>query len=276
MPISDRVITTGGKQPLRMFLYSRQGWGKTTFASQMPNPLFLLTEQGTGRSLKVNATTITSYDDLISVFQELSKDPKHGYKTIVIDTVTGLEPMVAEKVLSDYKGKKDTTLNTLDAIGYGKGYTTARALWRDIADWVTWFRDNQKVSVILLAHALIKMFNNPSGENFDWWQISLDKNATEVLTMDMDVVAFGDFFIEIKGEGTEKKKAQGKPKRKMFLTNGATWTAKARSGWAKKSELSMNDKETMWKIFTDNIGDSENEMEVTEEQKGETNGATAE
>ena len=182
MSLLQNVKKTGGKRALRMLFYALQGWGKTTFLSQVgeDNPdsvLLLRTENGTGRTIKMNYIEITCIDDLFTAFRELA-ETEHQYKVVGIDTITGLEPMVAQQVLQQWNGERNTNLQNLEAIGYGKGYKLARTVWRDIAQWITYLAEYKGVSVILLSHAILKTFNNPGGDNYDWWQISLDKELS--------------------------------------------------------------------------------------------------
>ena len=70
-----------------LFLYGPPKMGKTTFASQIPDALFLATEPGTA-ALEVFDLTISSWSDFTTAIDELGRSPEaKRYKAIVIDTV---------------------------------------------------------------------------------------------------------------------------------------------------------------------------------------------
>ncbi len=73
---------------LKVVIYGAEGIGKSTFASQFPNPLFLDTEGGTS-SLNVRRVKCgKDWSYLLSCVDEVIKDPSIC-KTLVIDTADG-------------------------------------------------------------------------------------------------------------------------------------------------------------------------------------------
>jgi hypothetical protein len=99
-------------------IYGEPKIGKTTFASQFDNPLFLATEAGLN-SLEAYQIPITSWDDFLEACALLAKG-KHEYKTIVIDTVDNLT-----KFCSEYVCKKNNVQHESD-LAYGKGWTLVK------------------------------------------------------------------------------------------------------------------------------------------------------
>ena len=72
-------------KPHRWVVYGGEGAGKSTLASQAPNPIFLCAENG-AEALPVRAHQIKSYQDLTDAIQWLYKE-EHDYQTVVIDTM---------------------------------------------------------------------------------------------------------------------------------------------------------------------------------------------
>jgi len=76
-------------QHARVLIYSRSnGFGKTKLCSQIPNALFLCTEDG-ANFLDVASVRLNSWQDFRAVVAELEK-PGHGFETVVIDTIDRL------------------------------------------------------------------------------------------------------------------------------------------------------------------------------------------
>lgn len=69
-------------------IYGAPKTGKSTLASQFEKPLFLATEAGLN-ALETYNTEIDSWEKFLEVCAEIVEG-KHGFKTIVIDTVDNL------------------------------------------------------------------------------------------------------------------------------------------------------------------------------------------
>ena len=75
-------------RPVKGTIYGPEGIGKTSFASQLPFPLFIDTEGGTS-SLNVRRIKCTkSWDELLEIIKEVYKNPSIC-KTLVIDYFDG-------------------------------------------------------------------------------------------------------------------------------------------------------------------------------------------
>ena len=65
------IIEGKEKRPLKIVIYGPEGIGKSTFASQFPDPLFIDTEGGTSnldiRRIKCNK----SWNELIAIVKEI-------------------------------------------------------------------------------------------------------------------------------------------------------------------------------------------------------------
>jgi hypothetical protein len=101
-----------------MLLYGAPKVGKTTFASQFDNALFLATEAGLN-ALEAYEVPVQKWEDFLEACAEIAKG-QHQFKTIIIDTVDNLI-----KFCSDYvcKQNKITHESELD---YGKGYALVK------------------------------------------------------------------------------------------------------------------------------------------------------
>ena len=95
--------------------YGQPKIGKSTFASQMDNPIFLMTEPGLN-SLETFQVKIDSWQRFLDVAAELAKNGNQ-FKNIVIDTVDNLFQFCERHVLEKAKVEHASDL------AYGKGFT---------------------------------------------------------------------------------------------------------------------------------------------------------
>ena len=134
---------------LTCLFYGRSGTGKTTLASTFPKPMLLLDIQDQGTSSirdveEVDVLPIAQWEDLEGVYWALYGG-KHKYKTVVIDTLSGLQSLALE----EYRNKE----------GLGENDTLSRRAWGDISGsltrWVYAFR-NLSLNVIFLAQDRVR------------------------------------------------------------------------------------------------------------------------
>lgn len=168
--------------------------GKSTFAEQADSPVFLQTED-VGDGIKAPKSDLRkSWAEVMESLAWLSTE-KHDFKTLVVDSVDWLEPLINNQVA------KDNNVPTLEKIGYGKGYVMALDLWREYIDAIKWLRDTKDMAVIQIAHTEIKRFENPETDPYDRYQLKLYKGASDLVMESSDVIIFANYFV-----GTTKKK----------------------------------------------------------------------
>lgn len=109
--------TTPPKQRLEdyvIFLYGPPKIGKSTWASQMDQPLFLATESGL-RALEVHQVPIDTWTSFLTA-AKLIADGKHQFKTIVIDTIDNLYALCAHHIYRQHGIAHQSDLD------WGKGW----------------------------------------------------------------------------------------------------------------------------------------------------------
>ena len=89
--------------------------GKSTFATQSPDPIVIQTEDGLAQIDVPKFPLAESFDAVTGYLNDLLDEP-HDYQTVVIDSVDWLEKLAVQKVLEKHRDK--TTLAEFD---YGKG-----------------------------------------------------------------------------------------------------------------------------------------------------------
>ena len=88
------------EQPIRLVCMGIEGVGKSTFAAGSPAPIFLTTESGTAHLDIDRLPHPEAWADVMSALAELHDAP-HDFKTLVVDSVTGLEPLLWACVCTD-------------------------------------------------------------------------------------------------------------------------------------------------------------------------------
>ena len=131
---------------------------------------------------------------------------KTPVKTLVFDTVDHMELMIYDHLCSE-KGVK--SIEDYGG-GFGKGYTAALDQWRLFILSLEKLRD-KGITCLLLAHGHIKTFRNPTGEDYDRWQLKMNVKASNFLREKMDAVGFAHFedFTEEDNKKNHKAKTTG-------------------------------------------------------------------
>lgn len=145
-----------------------------------------------------------SFDELLEGLGVLWAD-EHDHKTVVIDSVSTLEPLIWEEVCRR-GGKSDIT-----DFGYGDGYTLAASLWRELLDGLDALRAKRNMATVLIGHVKVKRFNDPCGDAYDRYESDLHDKAASLLTKWVDVTLFANTKVAVKKEdaGFGKKAARG-------------------------------------------------------------------
>lgn len=166
--------------PPRLILYGQEGIGKSTFAASFPSPIFIQTEDGLAEIGADRFPLAESFEDVRDNLDALIAEP-NDYRTIVVDSLDWLERLIWDKVCEDNK------VTTIEAIGYGKGYTMALTYWRDVLDRLAELRKQKKI-LLLLAHAVAEDYTDPEVVGLKRFTPRLHKSARSLLAEYVDAV----------------------------------------------------------------------------------------
>jgi hypothetical protein len=217
------VEVTGAE---KIVLYASEGWGKSTWAANADAPVFLSSEEGLkGVRNALNEKPrafpeAESWPEIFHAIDALRVEP-HDYKTLVIDTADWTEHLCHKHII-----ERDGQ-DSIEAYGYGKGYVVAFEEWKKLLGPINALRKDRGMTVIFLAHAAVKTFNNPEGENYDRYEMKTDRRVSALLKEWADAVLFGIYDVAV-----DKKKGYGGD-RKLYANHTAAWDAKNRYGITK-------------------------------------------
>jgi hypothetical protein len=209
--------------PPKILIYGTNGIGKTTFGSCAPSPVFILTEKGLGTLSVDHFPRSKTYGEVLEALQSLLVED-HKFKTVVIDSVDWLEKLIFDFVAQD-AGK-----NSIEEIGYGKGYSIAQDVWFEFVALLDELNEKKKMSIILIGHALIKSFNSPETDNYDRYRLDLHDKSASVIMDWCDVVLFANYkvYINTVDAGFNKKENKG-----VGVGERVMYTEERPSFWAK-------------------------------------------
>lgn len=191
-------------QPRRTLLFGVHGVGKSTFGAMAEKPIFLQTEEGIN-DLEVDRFPLaTRYGDVLNCLSALYSEP-HDYKTVVIDSLDWLERLIFADVCAQ-RG-----VESIEDIGYAKGYVFALSQWREVLAGLDALRARHGMQIILIAHAQIEKFNNPETDAYDRYVPRLQKQASALIQEWCDEVFFATYRVLTKttSEGFDRKRTQG-------------------------------------------------------------------
>lgn len=175
-------------RPRRIFVIGRPKTGKSTFASQAEMPAFLPIRGEEGiDDLDVQAFPVaTKFGDVLEAVGTMYSGG-HKYKTFVIDSVSTLEPLIWDECCRINGG-----VDSIEKVGggYNKGYTECLKQWRELLEGLDALRTDCGMETILVGHARVEKFNDPSCEPYSRYSPEVHKLAAEVLMRWADGILF--------------------------------------------------------------------------------------
>jgi hypothetical protein len=227
--------TTSAGKPARMVVYGSHGVGKSSFAAQADKPVFIQTEEGLDALTVTRFPLATSYGEVMEALECLCVD-KHDYATVVIDSADWLEKLIFKQVAANNK------VNSIDEIGFGKGFGFAVDLWHYILEKLEELRNVKNMGVILLAHSQVKRFDDPLTDSYDRYILDLHKGGASLISEWCDLLMFANYRVNtVKsdvGFNQKKTRAVGAGERVLHTQERPGWVAKSR--WALSESMKLD------------------------------------
>lgn len=231
-------ITKGKRaRAQKVVIYGTEGIGKSSLASQFPEPLFIDTEGSTDNMDVARLDKPTSWIMLNNQIAFIKANPT-VCKTLVIDTIDWAESLCVDNLCAMH-GKKG-----IEDFGYGNGYVYAK---EEMGRFLNKLQDLIEIgiNVVLTAHAQIRKFELPDEMgSYDKYELKLGKKTssqTAPLVKEWaDLLLFCNYKTYlISQEKSTKKKAQGN-QRMMYTEHNPAWDAKNRHGLPSELPLDYN------------------------------------
>lgn len=223
-------ITSGVKtEALKVVAYGPEGVGKSSFAAQFPNPLFIDTEESTTHMNVNRLPNPTSFTMLMEELDFVIQNKPCA--TLIVDTADWAQTLAENQVLAENSWK------SIESPGYGAGYVAVREKWTKFLDKLSDVRE-QGINVVLTAHSEIKKFEDPTDLGaYDRYELKLSKRSNGhiagVTKEWADMVLFLNYDVTVvKREGMGNKYAAQGGQRKIYTEHSPQYDAKNRFGLA--------------------------------------------
>lgn len=176
-------------KPPRIVLLGVEKIGKSTFASQAPNAIFIPIrgEQGIDSLDAQSFPVAQKFEDVMESLGVLYAED-HDYKTVVIDSASALEPLIWDATCRENNAKSIEQVNG----GFGKGYIEALKQWREMLDGLDALREDKDIGCIVVGHVKAKLFNDPVADPYDTYILDLQDRATNLLYRWADCILFAN------------------------------------------------------------------------------------
>lgn len=231
--MSKYQVTSGViPAPVKVVLYGPEGIGKSTFAAQFPDPVFIDAEGGTKRLDVRRLPRPTSWSMLLDEVGEVRRG-SIPCTTLVLDTADWAEALCIQSVCAKAK------VDGLEGFGYGKGYVYVKEAFAKLLDELEEVLSTGR-NVVVLAHATIAKFEQPDAVgNYDRWQMKTTKQVAPLLREWCDMLLFANYktVVEKSGSGPNAKNKASGGRRVMYTTHHPCWDAKNRFGLAEELPL---------------------------------------
>lgn len=244
-PTLDLSPRKPARPPFRVLLYAVEGWGKTTAAAYAPKPYILMGRGETGYDTLLAAgqvpeapgAVVETFDEALARLDALTT-ARGSIQTVVLDSASTFEDMLMDEVCTKHF---DGDWGPQGFQSYGKGYGIASTEWMRLIGRLDRLH-RSGCNVIIIGHAAISTFRNPSGADYKRYTIDLyDSEKASLLAPTKqfcDAVLFGNFdtLVELpkaekkKGVADQRGKGLGVDERVVHTQYRDAWDAKNRHG----------------------------------------------
>ena len=235
--MSLAAVTRGKvKRPQKVVLYGTEGVGKSTWAGDAPSPIFIPTEDGSDHLDVARFPRVETWGEMLDALDALRGE--HTYRTAVLDTLDGLEPIVWARTCAT-KLNGDKRVSSIEDYGYGKGYIHALDVWSAMLARLDALV-SRGMSVVLLSHAGLATIKSPDTEDFQQWDLKIHQKASALVREWADHVLFATTSVGM-AQMNKRMKVTSIGDRVLHTCSAPGWKAKTRSAAPAELPLSWNE-----------------------------------
>ncbi len=241
--------------------YGPSGVGKTTLFSMMPDPVFFPMDDGgrlirnpiTGKPLDL-VEGLKTFEDVRDALHQPRLFQEH--KSIVIDTVTALEPWIEQQVLTTVKKDGASMVGkSIRDYGYNVGWTYVLERYRLLmSDLDALCQQGYHIGIIAQESAV----SMPNTEGIDYLQagpsLHHDKQISPRLYMGENVdhvlrIGFNDQVVVGQGVDAKVGKASSDTTRAIYTCGGRSFYAKSRTIKDPTVSFEEENDDSIWRIM---------------------------
>ena len=233
------IVSSKGFAPMKIVIYGVPGIGKTTFAGTFPAPILLRTEDGAAAlDIPTFPRVMATLQDFDAAMNALRRE--HPFKTLVIDSLDWLEPLVWDYVCTK-NGKEN-----IEDFGYGKGYVKVDDVWRTIQAKLEKLRTLRGMSIVAIAHAVPVTVDPPDSDAYQRYSLKLHKRGAALWMEWAEMLLFLNYKVRVVRKEGEKAKASGSGDRVIYTAERPAYQAKSR--WPLEQEIFIGNDPT-WAAY---------------------------
>lgn len=193
-----------------VFFYGEAKSGKTTIATKFPQHLLLAFEKGFNAIPGAMAQPINSWAEFKNVLRQLKSQEVHDkFSTIIIDTAD-IAYSYCEKYVCSKTKRPDGSYgyDTIADIPYGGGYHLTEKEFDECLRKIV----QMDYGLVLISHAVDKVFKDESGHEYNQIVPTLDTRARKVVTRMADIVGYSRAVMDDEGNVSTKLFMRGTPR----------------------------------------------------------------